>query len=557
MGSAEGSSDESPVHKVWIDSFLMDRYEVTQEQYVKLGGANPSSNLGDRRPVDTVNWTAAALYCNLRSRAEGLPPCYNEETWECDFGANGYRLPTEAEWEYACRAGTNTPYSFGRDARQLSKHGWFKGNSSKRTHPVGEKEPNRWGFYDMHGNVAEWCNDVYSKNYYAESPSGNPRGPEKGEIRVLRGGSWNYSAESCRSSSRTGENFRVIDACITESIGFRCVRNASQDISAEQGTAMEERTPKTSKTGLLYDDIYLRHKTGAGHPERPARLVAIVERLKEKVLFSQLTALDPAPVSQEWLTTVHSPQYVERVRKSCEEGVRYMDSGDTPISPESYEVAVAAVGGVLAATDAVMEGKVRNVFCAIRPPGHHALKDRAMGFCLFNNVAIAARYVQKKHKLQKVLIVDWDVHHGNGTQETFYDDPTVLYFGVHRYPFYPGTGAEAERGAGKGLNFTVNAPLPAGSGDEDFLRVFKEKLVPAALRFHPDFVLISAGFDAHEDDPLGGMKMTARGYGQLTRVVKELAEKCCEGRLVSVLEGGYNLEGLAESVETHLLVLME
>jgi acetoin utilization deacetylase AcuC-like enzyme len=311
------------------------------------------------------------------------------------------------------------------------------------------------------------------------------------------------------------------------------------------------------KTGLLYDGIFLRHQTGTGHPEKPQRLTAIIQRLKENGLLSQLTALAPAPASPEWLTTIHTPQYVERVRTSCKNGAPYLDSGDTPVSSESYEVAVAAVGGVLSAIDAVMAGKVGNAFCAIRPPGHHAQKDRAMGFCLFNNVAIAARYVQKRHNCHKVLIVDWDVHHGNGTQAAFYDDPTVLYFSVHRSPFYPRTGFEAERGTGDGLGLTVNIPLPAGSGDNDYYRVLKEKLMPAAFAFHPDFVLISAGFDAHRDDPLGGMGLTAHGYGELTRMVKEIAEKCCNGRLVSVLEGGYGLEGLAESVESHLRGLME
>ena len=557
MGSRDGSSDESPVHRVWIDSFFMDRYEVTQEQYLKLVGENPSSFRGARNPVDTVNWTDAALHCNLRSRAENLQPCYDEETWKCDFRANGYRLPTEAEWEYACRAGTNTPYSFGRDARNLSKYGWFKGNSSKKTHPVGQKEPNGWGTYDMHGNVAEWCNDVYAKSYYKESPSRSPRGPGKGDVRVLRGGGWNSGADGCRSSSRTGENFSVIDACITESIGFRCVRTILQDAPPEQAETEENHPREKLKTGFVYDDIYLRHQTGPGHPEKPQRLAAIVQRLKEGGLLPELVTLKPSPASQEWLTTVHTPEYVERVRKSCDQGAQYMDSSDTPISAESYEVAVAAVGGVLSAIDAVMEGKARNAFCAVRPPGHHALKDRAMGFCLFNNVAIGARYIQKKHGLKKVLIVDWDVHHGNGTQEAFYDDPTVLYFGVHQYPFYPGTGSAEERGRGKGLNYNVNVPLRAGSGDKDFEKAFREKLMPAALDFHPDFVLISAGFDAHEDDPLGGMKVTARGYGQLTRIVKGLAETFCKGRLVSVLEGGYSLEGMAESVEAHLKVLME
>lgn len=559
MGSADGSSDESPVHRVWIDPFLMDRYEVTQEQYVKFAEANPSSLRGSARPVDTVNWSEAALYCNLRSRGEGLEPCYDEESgnWECNFKANGYRLPTEAEWEYACRAGTDTAYYFGRDGRKLSEYGWFKGNSSKRTHPVGRRKPNKWGLYDMHGNVAEWCNDVYSKEYYRRSPSKNPTGPEKGEVKVLRGGGWNYSAESCRSSSRTGENFGVIDACITESIGFRCVRKAPRNSPSEEGEVKIDGSQEASRTGFLYDDIYLRHKTGEGHPERPQRLVAIVQRLQKTGLLSQLVRLGASPASQEWLTTVHTLQYVERVRRSCEEGGGYMDSMDTRISQESYKVAVAAVGGVLSAIDAVMEGKIRNAFCAIRPPGHHALKDKAMGFCLFNNIAIAAKHIQKKHKLGKVLIVDWDVHHGNGTQETFYDDPTVLYFGVHRFPFYPGTGSAAEKGAGKGLGYNINVPLPAGSGDKEFRRAFREKLVPAALRFSPDFILISAGFDAHEDDPLGGMKVTAKGYGELTRIVKELADKCCKGRIVSLLEGGYNLEGLADSVEAHIRALMK
>ena len=204
-----------------------------------------------------------------------------------------------------------------------------------------------------------------------------------------------------------------------------------------------------------------------------------------------------------------------------------------------------------------MDGKVRNAFCAVRPPGHHALKDRAMGFCLFNNVAIAASYIQKKHKLGKVLIVDWDVHHGNGTQAAFYDDPSVFYFSAHQSPFYPGTGSAEERGAGKGVGFTLNVPLPAGCGDAEYKKAFLEKLKPAAAAFQPDFVLVSAGFDAAKDDLLGRMKVTPEGYAELTRIVKGIAEQHCQGRLVSVLEGGYNLEGLAASVEAHVRVLME
>ena len=227
MGNAKGTPDETPAHKVWIDSFLMDRYEVGQEQYTKLVGTNPSSFKGTGKPVDTVTWTDAILYCNLRSRAEGFEPCYEEkgDTWRCNFKADGYRLPTEAEWEYACRAGTEREYFFGSDPRELKKYAWYTDNSSKKTHPVGQKEPNRWGLYDMYGNVAEWCNDVYSENYYKASPSKNPRGPEEGDIKVLRGGGWQDSTDSLRSSWRASENYSFVDACIMDSMGFRCARN--------------------------------------------------------------------------------------------------------------------------------------------------------------------------------------------------------------------------------------------------------------------------------------------------------------------------------------------
>ncbi|MFC1715914.1 histone deacetylase [Candidatus Poribacteria bacterium] len=272
---------------------------------------------------------------------------------------------------------------------------------------------------------------------------------------------------------------------------------------------------------------------------------------------SPLQFIAPSPDALEWITTVHSPQYVERVRKSCQDGIRYLDSPDTPISPKSYDAAVAAVGGVLSAIDEVVSGSIRNAFCAIRPPGHHALSDRAMGFCIFNNVAIGARYIQKRYKLQKILIVDWDVHHGNGTQDVFYDDPTVLYFSTHQYPFYPGTGSGAEKGSGKGTGYNINVPLPSGSGDKEYRKAFAEILRPRAIEFDPDFVLISAGFDAHKDDPLGGVSITTRGFAELTAIVKDIAETCCDGRLVSLLEGGYDLDGLAESVVAHVSVLQE
>jgi len=564
MGSNSDSQDESPVHKVWVSSFWMDRFEVIQEQFKKYQLPDPSHFKNPKNPLEQINWTDAALYCNDRSRAEDLEPCYDEETWECNFQANGYRLPTEAEWEYACRAGTGTKFSFGNDVRKLKTFTWFAENSSGKTHPVGQKKPNPWGLYDVHGNVSEWCNDFYSENYYKHSPEKDPKGPDKGEEKVLRGGAWNSSAGSCRSTYRASDP-SINDTCLaSDAIGFRCVRgipiggnpNAHPNTSTGEDMTKENPNRKALKTGFVYDDIYLEHKTTIGHPEAPLRLVAIIERLKATGLYSQLFKLSPKHVSSEWLTAIHTPEYVERARESCEGGVGYLDSMDVPISPKSYEAAMAAVGGVLSAIDAVMEKKVTNVFCAIRPPGHHALKDKAMGFCIFNNIAIGTRYVQKKYGLSKILIVDWDVHHGNGTQATFYNDPSVLYFGVHQYPFYPGTGSEAEKGGGKGLNYNINVPLPAGSGDADYVRVFKEKLGPAALAFSPDFVLISAGFDAHENDLLGGMKVTAQGFAELTQIVKAIAEKCCEGRLVSVLEGGYHPDGLAASVEAHIQVLM-
>ncbi len=555
MGSSNSSPDESPVHKVWISSFWMDRYEVVQEQFKKFQISDPSHFKDPNNPLEQINWTDATLFCNERSLAEGLEPCYDEETWECNFQANGYRLPTEAEWEYACRAGTSTNFSFGNDVRNLKDHAWFAENASEKTHLIGKKKPNTWGLYDMHGNVSEWCNDFYSEVYYQNSDQKNPKGPTKGKERVLRGGAWNSSADSCRSSYRSSDP-SIDDTCLaSDAIGFRCVRKASNNKSPEENMVTKGQTQKTSKTALVYDDIYLEHKTTEGHPESSQRLVAITESLKASGLYSQLFKLSPKPVPSEWLTKVHSPEYIRRVKKSCENNAGYLDSMDVPISTQSYEAALAAAGGVLSAIDAVVEKKVTNAFCAVRPPGHHALKDKAMGFCIFNNVAVGARYIQKKHNLSDILIVDWDVHHGNGTQAMFYEDPSVLYFSTHQYPFYPGTGSEAEKGVGKGLNYNINVPLPIGSGDADYVKVFKEKLEPAALAFSPDFVLISAGFDAHKDDLLGGMKITAEGFAQLTQIVKDISEKCCEGRLVSVLEGGYGLEGLAASVEAHIQVL--
>ncbi|OVE73380.1 hypothetical protein BVX94_04015 [bacterium B17] len=318
-----------------------------------------------------------------------------------------------------------------------------------------------------------------------------------------------------------------------------------------------EQVKRSKSTGLVYDDVYLKHLTGPGHPECPERLKAIMKRLEASGLLKRLVRIAPSVEPMEWIKTVHSAGYVKHVEKSCLSGQGYVDTMDSPACEESYDVALKAVSGVLSAVDAVMAGKVRNVFCAIRPPGHHALPEKAMGFCLFNNVAVAARYIQKKHKLKKILIVDWDVHHGNGTHDVFYDDPTVMYFSVHQYPHYPGSGIAAQTGSGAGKGTTINVPLAMGSCDKELEDSFKVSLFPAARKFKPDFVLISAGFDAHVADPLAGLGVTAKGFGRLTGMVMKIASESGENRIVSMLEGGYGLSGLADSVEEHVSQMMK
>ena len=310
-----------------------------------------------------------------------------------------------------------------------------------------------------------------------------------------------------------------------------------------------------NKTGLVYHEDYLKHDTGKTHPERKERLISIINRLQENGLLIRLALINPVPAAPEWISLVHSPEYIAEVEKSCKEGKQYLHSKDTVISKDSYVTACLAAGGVLCAIDAVMGGEVKNAFCAVRPPGHHASRDKAMGFCIFNNVAIGTKYIQQKYRLAKVLIVDFDVHHGNGTQDIFYEDPSVLYFSVHRSPFYPGTGNANETGAGKGYGYKVNVPLAKGAGDREYIEAFSEIFKPRALAFQPDFILVSAGFDAHKDDPLGGMNVSPEGYAAITGIIKEVAEKCCGGRLVSVLEGGYDLDGLAASAEAHISAL--
>jgi len=282
-----------------------------------------------------------------------------------------------------------------------------------------------------------------------------------------------------------------------------------------------------------------------------------MKELEAQQVLPQLLRIEPTPALLKWICTVHDRKYVEEVKRSCQSKPGFLHSMDTVISSDSYQAACLAAGGALNAVDTVMKGKVKNAFCAVRPPGHHAIRNEAMGFCLFNNVAIAARYAQEKHKLAKILIIDWDVHHGNGTQDAFYEDPTVMYFSSHRYPFYPGTGNAQEKGMKEGVGYTINVPLAASSGDSVYREAYEEMLKPEALKFKPDFIFISAGFDAHEDDPLGGMRVTTEAFAELTRIVKSTADECCDGRIVSVLEGGYDLKGLADSVRAHVRILKE
>jgi acetoin utilization deacetylase AcuC-like enzyme len=310
------------------------------------------------------------------------------------------------------------------------------------------------------------------------------------------------------------------------------------------------------RTGLVYHSAYLEHDMGAGHPESPNRLRAIIQRLEQSGTAAQVKKIEPRKAEDEWITLVHTTNYVATLHQHVPTSGRVSLDPDTSMSPGSLTAAYLAAGGALAGVDAIMNRQVAHVFCAVRPPGHHAEADRAMGFCLFNNVAIAARYVQKKHGLKRVLIVDWDVHHGNGTQHSFEDDPSILFFSTHQFPHYPGTGRATERGKGAGEGFTINVPMEAGEGDDEYHAIFMKSLVPAADVFKPEFVIISAGFDAHKDDPLASMGLTETGYADLTGIVSGIAKRHADGRILSSLEGGYNLTALAASVDSHITALL-
>ncbi|HLW70297.1 MAG TPA: histone deacetylase [Candidatus Binataceae bacterium] len=298
-----------------------------------------------------------------------------------------------------------------------------------------------------------------------------------------------------------------------------------------------------NRTAVVADRRFMNHAPGRMHPERPERIAAMLE-MTSQLTRPELKLYSPRPATPAELELCHSPDYVASVERTAT--LEHFDfDPDTHSSRATWATAQLAAGGVLTAVEAVADGDADNAFAIVRPPGHHALAERAMGFCFFNNVAIAAASLVKQRGLKRVMVLDWDVHHGNGTQQAFFDSPQVLYLSIHQYPFYPGTGWFDELGVGAGAGFTINAPLTAGFGDAEYLAVFDHLLLPIARRFNPEFVLISSGFDCHQRDPLGGMRVTANGFTAMTRRLKRLAAECCAGKLVAVLEGGYDLEALS------------
>ncbi len=309
-------------------------------------------------------------------------------------------------------------------------------------------------------------------------------------------------------------------------------------------------------TGLVIDPAFRLHETGLGHPESPRRLQAIEAELQRRGLLQRCRLIAARPAVDRELRRCHTARYLHTVRREVAYGAAQLSTGDTPIGEHSEDVARLAAGGTLAAVDAVLAGRLQNAFAVVRPPGHHAEADRGMGFCLFNNVALAARHAQAVHGLERVLIVDWDLHHGNGTQAIFWSDPSVLYASVHEGGSYPGSGSAGERGEGPGLGFTLNCPLPTYSDGRAVLSALEAALAPVARRFRPQLVLVSAGFDGHRDDPLGTFLLEDADYTALTQLCLAIAGDHAGGRLVSVLEGGYGLQGLAGGAAAHVEALL-
>ena len=308
-----------------------------------------------------------------------------------------------------------------------------------------------------------------------------------------------------------------------------------------------------NKTGYISDPFYLKHKNEP-HPENPGRLNAIQKNIESSKYYNNLTLIQPRKATVEDIAKVHGTGYIRSVEDSCRNGVRNLDA-DTVISADSYQAALLSAGAGLEALDKILEGTVGNAFCAVRPPGHHAEQNKAMGFCLFNNVGVIARYAQDVKNIQKIFIFDWDVHHGNGTQHSFYKDSSVYYSSIHQYPFYPGTGGVDETGTGDGLGSNLNLPMQAYSCDADYINAIEHKLIPVIQKFNPDLIIISAGFDAHENDPLAQINLSTDCYGKMTQKLMEIANDVCNGRILSMLEGGYDYSALADSVQLHVETL--
>lgn len=312
-----------------------------------------------------------------------------------------------------------------------------------------------------------------------------------------------------------------------------------------------------SITGLYADDHCKHHLTGPGHPECPERYDAAMRGIESAGLLDRLQRLTAGPATDAEIAACHSRAYIDLAAQEIAAGATMLSCGDTNVSAASFDIASRAAGGAIAAVDAVMQGSIRNAFCAMRPPGHHATPDCGMGFCVFNSIAIAARHAQSQHGIERVLIADWDVHHGNGTQDIFYRDASVYFFSTHQWPLYPGTGRAEESGVDEAQGTTCNCPLPPGSGRAEIVGAFEDTLRPAADRFKPELVMISAGFDSRIGDPLGQFMLSDQDFANLTRIMMKIAETHAGGRLVSVLEGGYNLDGLAAAVSAHVAALMD
>jgi acetoin utilization deacetylase AcuC-like enzyme len=310
------------------------------------------------------------------------------------------------------------------------------------------------------------------------------------------------------------------------------------------------------RTGIITDARMLQHDPGPDHPEQPSRYLAVLRQLETSGLLSRLTAIAPEAATADQLALVHTRPYLALVERDVAQNRSQLSTGDTDINSHSLKAAQLAAGCAIAAVDAVFRHQIGNAFCLVRPPGHHASAGRGMGFCLFNNVALAARHAQHVHAAERVLIVDWDVHHGNGTQDIFYEDGSVLFFSTHQSPWYPGTGDRSEQGAGAGSGLTINCPFPAYTPASTILAAFDDVLLPAARRFRPDLILISAGFDSRAGDPLGLFTLHDSDFAELTRRLTDLAAEVSDHRLVSLLEGGYSLEGLARASEAHVQAML-